>query len=262
MIHSFLQFLTNRWPLSRGRHFIFRNLKSSGLLINFSESIGQVTPSRYGFQIHCLLGDRVSDWLKVFGDYEKGTDAFFLSQKKEPGIFLDIGANVGFYSLLHASQNKVDAIWSFEPNPKPRECLEKSIKVNNYTDQITVFPCALSNEDGKAFFDFEEGLSGSGHLSESGETEVQIRSFSKLWKEQGSPVITTIKMDVEGHEWQVLQAMEAMLIRDKPRIVIELVDEQLQRYGASSEIIVNFLSKLGYKKIGGYELNTFFEYSF
>lgn len=53
---------------------------------------------------------------------------------------------------------------------KPRESLEKSTSISSYDTKVTVFPCALSNE---------EWLSGSGFLSESGEKKVQIRSFFK-----------------------------------------------------------------------------------
>lgn len=179
-------------------------------------------------------------------------------------MFLDIGANVGFYSLLHASKSLVTGTWAFEPNPKPRGALEKSVVSNKFESLIKVFPYALSDSDGQASFTFEEGVSGSGHISskdEGGEIEVEIRAFSGLWEEAGEPKVSIIKIDVEGHEWQVLQAMKVMLERDHPKIVIELVDDQLERFDSSAEQIKQYLSGLGYKIVGGYELNSFFEYS-
>lgn len=261
-MYKALKFIFNHYPFTRGRHFIFRNLSSTGLLSKISRSSGDLVKCRKGFQLSCLKNDRVSDWLKVFGDYEKGTDAYFLSQHKAEGYFLDIGSNVGYYSLLHAKMGLVKGVWSFEPNPQPRKALEKSVRENNFQDQITVFPYALSDEEGVVNFHFEEGISGSGHISANSEDgiKVELKKFSDLWEKNGAPKVSIIKIDVEGHEWQVLQCMQEMLKRDHPKIVIELVNEQLERFGSSSKLITDYLENEGYCKVGGYELNSFFEY--
>lgn len=261
MIVNIALFLTRKWPFVRGRHFLFRKYTNTGLLSSISAETGNECLSRKGFRISCLPNDRVSDWLKVFGNYELGTDKILLemSSSKE-GVFLDVGANVGYYSLLLSSENSQLKVWAFEPNSLPRAALEQSVKNNSLGSRVKVFPVALSDHDGEMSFSVEEGISGSGHLTTSVElsNKVTVRQFERLWAEEGSPEICCVKLDVEGHEFQVLCAMRKMLERDRPPLVVELVEEQLMRSGSSIKEVKDFLTSLGYKEEGGFELNAFF----
>ena len=262
MIEKFILSITKNWPFNRGRHFFFRNLEATGLLVNLSDYVGRMIPTRMGLKMRGIPRDRVSDWLKIFGQYELGTDKYLLRYKNTPGLFLDIGSNIGYYTMLLANANKDRRVWAFEPNPSPRECLEDSVEMNGFTERVMVFPFALSDKDGEADFIFQKGVSGSGHISKEkeGTIKVAIKNFQELWQRNDSPRIALLKIDVEGHEWQVLSGMEEMLKRDRPNIVVELVDAQLARGGSSSVQICDFLRGLGYEKTGSYELNSFFEF--
>lgn len=262
MINKLALLLTRNWPFVRGRHFLFRKYTDMGMVASISAKIGNECQSRSGFWITCLANDRVSDWLKVFGNYEVGTDKTLLEMSSSgDGRFLDIGANVGYYSLLLASANPQLNVWAFEPNSSPRTALEKSVERNNLKNQVKVFPVALSDHDGEMSFSVEEGISGSGHLTADNESDskVTVRQFRRLWTEEGSPKIRCVKLDVEGHEFQVLCAMREMLERDRPALVVELVEDQLARSGSSVKEVKELLAGLGYVEQGGFELNTFFK---
>ena len=257
---------TRNWPFVRGRHWLFRRASGAGIVKRLSESIQSGVKTRAGFRIATIEHDRVSDWIKVFGNYEVGTDRFLVGCARSGGLFLDIGSNIGYYSLLVASQHVSRNVWAFDPNPLVRECLENSIRLNSYHERVRVFPYALSDHDGHSAMIIEEGVSGSGHLSESndgnegGLAEIEIREFDPIWQAAGSPEVSSVKIDVEGHELQVLKAMKSVLEQNHPDIVIELVEDQLNRYGSSVEGVVGFLEGIGYMKIGDFELNSFFRY--
>lgn len=255
--------LAQKWPFVRGRHFLFRKLESNGKLKKSLEDLKSPFSCRHGFEMFGIQKDRVSDWLKLFGNYEVGTDKYFLSRSLgAEQLFLDIGANVGYYSMLLSHANPQAHVWAFEPNPLPRECLDKSISFAKLSDRVTVYPFGLSDSDREENLVFEQGVSGSGHISPDSEVgvEIQLRSFQSLWESQNKPSVGLVKIDVEGHEWQVLATMKEMLQRDHPDLVIELVDEQLKRFGSSSQEITAFLEGMGYQNVGGFELNTFFEH--
>lgn len=134
---------------------------------------------------------------------------------KEATIFWDVGAHVGWYSVLASLTMQQGTIVSFEPNPMNIACLKKHISINN-RQNIHVVPYALSSSCGKSHF---SGGKQQGHLSETGKLEVEMITADKYINDTGK-VPDLIKMDIEGAELEFLKGANALLTEHHPTLVI------------------------------------------
>lgn len=172
------------------------------------------------------------------GTYEREQTRLFEQLLSPGGVVLDVGANVGYYTLL-ASVLVGDggAVHAFEPEPRNAEFLRHHLRVNRARN-VTVQQAAVSDREGTARFEFGSG-SGTGHLGESGTLEVRTLRLDDYCAEHRI-VPTAIKIDVEGAEMSVLVGARETLIRHRP--VIFLSTHGAEVHAAS----LGFLRGLGY----------------
>jgi len=157
-----------------------------------------------GSAIHrCWLG---------FYEYEKQQ---WISREVRPkSVFWDIGANVGFYSLLASKLVRSGKVFAFEPVPRNLEHLRKHLVLNRVTN-VEVLPIAVSDENGSARFQVEQ--SGSmGHLSGEGSITVQIATLDSLVDEGKVLPPDYVKMDIEGAELLALRGSSRTFQRFRP----------------------------------------------
>lgn len=120
--------------------------------------------------------------------------AFALHFLRDGDLFVDIGANVGAYSLLaHTVGAKAIA---FEPHPKTFSSLLRNFEANNA--EIEAYKAALSDIEGEGFL--TEDLGARNHLSKTG-IPVSIRTLDSIL---GSRQASLVKLDVEGAETRVI----------------------------------------------------------
>ena len=173
-----------------------------------------------------------------------------LNQKKEDSYFYDVGANIGLYSWLCRKLSSNRKILAFEPDPKNFELLQMT-KENSKIENINLFNIALSNRMETVSFQQDTLTSATGMISD-GQTP-WIEKY--LGQETNSIQVSTdyldnntfkahkpslIKIDVEGHELEVLRGGEKKLSQCKPLLLIESFPPNLDK-------VVNFLTKLGYR---------------
>ncbi len=163
-------------------------------------------------------------WL---GNYDfRQTECFEKFLKKGDVVF-DIGAHVGFYSLLSAELvGENGEIFSFEPLLENYEYLKKHIKINNYKN-IIAFNVAVSDREGAPFFSKGE-YAATGRLADSGEIKVNAIAIDDWIKNKRLPVPNVIKIDVEGAEVKVLKGAEATLKKFHPFIFLSVHGEKLK----------------------------------
>jgi FkbM family methyltransferase len=181
--------------------------------------------------------------IKFFkGTYEKERTEMFLKIIKEGDIFYDIGAHFGFYSLI-ASQIIGDKgkIYAFEPHPYNLKILRKHIELNNITN-VVIISAAVSDKPGKAKFAYGTGT-GTGHLSEKGDIEVDIVSIDDLIQKKEILPPSIIKIDVEGAEILVLKGAWNTITLFYP--VIFLAAHSIELLRNTDQMLLN----INYKKI-------------
>jgi FkbM family methyltransferase len=183
-------------------------------------------------------------WEIVWNGYDS-YEYVKLFEKLSPNInsFLDIGSNIGFYSLIFASQNPKGIAYSFEPSPGPFHYLNENIKLNLFENQIKPFKIALSDKSGKTTFvaaytskySYLEypTLGGSGHIkgartdTSSVEFDVQTETLDRFVIENNIKSIDLIKLDTEETEHIILQNGLNTLSEHKPIVVCEIFSNQV-----------------------------------
>lgn len=158
------------------------------------------------------------------------------------GLFVDVGANVGYWSLLAAARGS--RVIAFEPGPPMVESFKENIALNPQLHDIDIRPVAVSDHPHDALLSIpENGERGLANLHSTGGSGVTIQAQTL---DQALAIITTpidvLKMDIEGHEVQALAGAEDTFARLRPRLVaVELVGAHLARAGKRPEDVTQWL---------------------
>jgi FkbM family methyltransferase len=134
------------------------------------------------------------------GLHEFADMAFVLHVLKPSDVFLDVGANVGSYTVLASAVCGARTI-AFEPDPHTAEDLRRNIEVNALDDLVEVHEVALGSAAGDAAFTVGRGPAN--RIAVSGEAS-QIVPMRRLDDIPGAREATLIKLDVEGYGADVL----------------------------------------------------------
>jgi FkbM family methyltransferase len=180
-----------------------------------------VSVRRHGATIHLNPEDPVVSGALALNVYEKPETEFFLSVCRPGMTFLDIGANVGYYSALALARfqghGKVIAL---EPDPVSYTYLQRTVAANG---QATCIPRAASDHFGSMRLFLNSDNKGDNRLYAndlaSGSIEVAVVTVDGLLAELGVACADLIKVDVQGYEGHVFQGM-AETIRRSPRLII------------------------------------------
>lgn len=166
-------------------------------------------------------------------------NSFKLAKPGSSAIVLDVGSNFGFLSLVWAqtlaSSGKV---YSFEPNEQVFNCLNKSIKLNSFTNILTE-NMAVGSKSGETDI-FINGISSNIHATKSSGyiKTVPIKSIDDYYMQTSPESCDLIKIDVDGYEYEVLQGAKHTLTKFEPLVIIETNGDQR---------IMDFMNLLNYK---------------
>lgn len=156
------------------------------------------------------------------------------------GVFLDIGAHIGYYSLYFLPI--ATAIYSFEPDPRVRVHLEANLKGKT---KVEIVPSAVGAAAGKASFTQEADaafshLTAGGEGSGVGQIEVNVVTVDGFVAERGIEV-EAIKIDAEDHDIEVLMGSTRVLKEQRPIVLTEAPLE---------ETLFELMRGVGYRVFG------------
>jgi FkbM family methyltransferase len=252
---SALRFLAHRNPFDRGRWPMLSALTGDARCRDWLAGLENPTKTRRGFRVFTLAGDLTSDWIKLHGQHETGTERFMLRHLRPGSTFLDIGANIGYFSLLAAVTGGASAV-SFEPQRPIAQLLLKSAAQNGVSERVRVEQLALSNAPGTARMTSCPGNTGHSRLAGAGDGDVEpypvpVATLDDWLRENPSGKVSVCKIDTEGAELRVLEGMRQLLDRDGPAIVVEVIEGSLAGFGASGTEVVDLLGRHGYTDVTG-----------
>ena len=162
-------------------------------------------------------------------------DILYLRAHVREGTLIDVGANVGLVTLLVADQ--IQHALLFEPNPIAVQRARENLALNRL--KFEVHELALSDTTGSVEFEDEGGVSTCNRTVSGFPTSLPTRKVSCVrldeFLAQHPPryPISAVKIDVEGHETQVLAGMKECLRHSRPRLVMF---EYLQRTNLSETL--------------------------
>ncbi|MDF0552044.1 FkbM family methyltransferase [Kamptonema sp. UHCC 0994] len=179
--------------------------------------------------------------------WEPHVETVVINLLKPGSVFVDIGANIGYYTLLASSllQNSGKVI-AFEPNPLNLQLIYASIVENRFSN-ITVYPFAVS--DSQQILGFSTESSNGNVVSEGNVSAVNNQMFVSAIKGDDlllqEKQINLIKLDIEYHEPWALRGMDKTIKKHRPIIITEFHRkivgqeylEQIKEYGYSLGII-------------------------
>jgi FkbM family methyltransferase len=208
-----------------------------------------------GALLRVNLSDRMVSYGIISRNYEKAETQFLRSNVKKGDIVADIGANIGYYTIVLASiVGPTGRVYSFEPLPDMFETLELSIRRNGFESRVIAHNVAISDRGG-AIPMFHDSTSivdygaqiVSGQDNRPGASLIEVPT-GRLSDFIPDPKLDFIKIDVEGAEQIVLGGSLDLLERCHPVILSEINVKQLQSVSnRTPSDYVRLLSSVGYK---------------
>jgi FkbM family methyltransferase len=203
-----------------------------------------------GARLLCDLNDSVQRSLFYSGTYEPALTKVIQASLRPGDLFLDVGANVGHYSLLVAkllgSTAKVHAI---EASQQTADLLRETVTRNQLEDKITVHQIAASNRNGRMVLATPKESTcymAMRHLAPEGGPGEMV-DVVRL-DEYLNVVPTVVKIDIEGADFRALIGMDRFFRESPPRCVfVEAMDEQLARFGDNTKDMIEYMSSVGYR---------------
>lgn len=190
-------------------------------------------------------------WTAIYLGLTEYDDMMFTLKYLRPGdAFIDVGANIGYYSLLASSANEGAAVLAYEPHPTGSRRLRENAQLNRF-ENIVVRAVALGGTDGvaqltTALFD-ENRIQVPGHDADS--VEVPMVTLDGDLRQNGiDPAsVAVVKIDTEGYEASVLAgAGQLLATRPGPVWIVEMSNLG-RRYGFEGSEVVQVFEKLGYR---------------
>lgn len=166
--------------------------------------------------------------------WEKVSNALWTTLSREAATIIDVGANTGVYALLARSVNPTAEIIALEPIERVFLKLQDNIALNDH--RIHALAAAASDRDGTAIiYDqpsehvLSVSLNKGFNTWQSGlrEVPVKTRSLDSLTNEFGWTRVDLVKIDTETHEPEVLEGFRTVLLRDRPTLLIEILNDEV-----------------------------------
>ena len=187
----------------------------------------------------------------IHGYFYKGPTELLKKIVKEGMIVVDLGANIGYFTLIAAELvGEKGRVYAFEPEPNNHRLLVKNIELNGYNNIIPLQK-AVSNQAGVTKLFLAPLTAGAHRINDShygrGSIEIETVALDEFFKDRESRV-DVVTMDVIGAEMAVLQGMREILKKNHGiKIIGEFFPEFIRRSGYSLEDGLNELIKDGFK---------------
>jgi FkbM family methyltransferase len=192
------------------------------------------------------LSDRFVSLGCLQDQYEIAETRFLRGVLKPGDVFIDVGANVGWYTMLASTViGESGHVHAFEPRRPIVDYLQRTAALNGLEKLISIYPIGLSNEVKSETLMWSAGSSNGGGASFARDDismdmvyqAIEVQSLDSL----NLGHVDVIKIDVEGAEPLVAEGAKATIESYRPIILTEVLPSQLQRVcGCSPESYFNF----------------------
>ncbi|MCI0539902.1 MAG: FkbM family methyltransferase [Verrucomicrobiales bacterium] len=205
------------------------------------------------FKILVRTGEEVGRRIYYHGALIEPEIDFVRDTIQPNDVCFDVGANVGYYTLLMAKLAPQGRVHAFEPVPLNYHLLSASVLANGFTN-VSVNQLAVSDSEGRANFVLAEdsaysSLRNTERKGVAREFQVATTSLSQYCDRLGIHKVDFLKVDVEGAEEQVVSGARAILADParRPRVImLELYDPMLAKFGSSIPRMLDLMRSFRY----------------
>jgi FkbM family methyltransferase len=183
------------------------------------------------------------------GVWEPGETALLLDWLAPGMTFVDIGAHVGYYTVLAARRvSPGGLVFAFEPSPLNYELLLANVWRNELTN-VVCYPWAVSDHMGFPDLFLDERNTGDNRLFQDDRGPgVRVRAVALDALPSIRPPIDVVKIDVQGAEEAVIEGMKHLLSRSpSARVVLEYWPFGLRALGRDERGALEYYRSLGYR---------------
>jgi FkbM family methyltransferase len=206
------------------------------------------SPPKHGDKYKILgrwmyIDDKDSIQLTKNGLYNHEQTQIIKKLVKKKHIVLDIGAHIGYFTLIMAQQAK--QVYAFEPEIRNFEILKKNIELNKI-ENVKLYNVAVAENKGNTTLHLCEMNRGMhriypSHWCNDGTAKVETVKIDDMIKEADF-----IKMDIEGAELGALKGMKKLLKKCDSTVIMEFHPQSITEYGANPRDIYDLMASLGY----------------
>jgi FkbM family methyltransferase len=200
-----------------------------------------------------LPGDVISDYIAFTGVYERRLTRRILELARSGGTFIDVGANLGYFTLLWAGSNPGNKCIAFEAAPRNIDILRRNISRNRLDAQVDVVPSAAGATPGTLRFDVgpaDQTGWGGFTLDEGSARSIDVTVVRVDDLVGPDDTIALLKVDIEGADTWALLGCERLL---KAGAIKEIWYEQhkprMRSLGISLDDHQRYLKRMGYLSI-------------
>ena len=199
----------------------------------------------------------INDWIQqnlyFLNQYEERELRFLESMLKPGDIFIDVGANIGLFSLVaSAIIGESGKVYAFEPYSKNFDKLLHHIKLNGL-ENVIAERRAVSDKSGWIDLKANEDDDNDGMISAYVDTFTSSETVPTIGLDQYitgniKQPIRFIKMDIEGGEYLAIKGMSSTLTKDHPVVLVEINPDILSKNGITPTMIEDVFFRLQYSK--------------
>jgi FkbM family methyltransferase len=241
-------------PWSTGKLFLYNSIAEH--LWWLETNVSSLTV--FGSTLQVDASDIVGKHIYYFGIWEPKL-TYWIQHRLCPGdIFIDIGANIGYYSLLASRLvGNSGKVISIEALPQIFDLLESNLKKNGVCNVRTINTAAWDKQEKVKIFTRQEGATGVTTLMAEWANQWHLQQQLEVDAKPLSVILTTeeirnarlMKIDVEGAEWHVISEMKSWLsqTREDFEITIEISRRMMQTQGVSLNDILHLFAEFGFQ---------------
>lgn len=202
------------------------------------------------------LSEHIGSQIFWRGAYSPGPLAAFDRLLNPDSVVLDIGANIGEFTLFAAKRARGGAVHAFEPVKETFARLTANVRANHF-DNVVLNRLALGSVSGVATvvggdLNWDDGTVNRGVPSVTpGATgigeKVSIATLDGYLAAAGVARVDVVKIDIEGGELEAFRGAPKMLQNMRPDLLVEVNEETCRRAGHAASELTGLLEKAGYR---------------
>jgi FkbM family methyltransferase len=236
---------TRRFPVDYGKKTIAHFIKLPGEEIIYTNSLGvklRIDPAEYQMK-----------QIYLYDYYEKNTIRHLKRLCERSFTFVDVGANIGFYSLVMGKLlQETGIVYSFEPNGYTYEKFKENIELNQLHN-ISLHKVGLSDTEKDVDIVYNLHNSGTASIFKSAtaaekKETIRVMKFDDFCNVENLENINLLKVDIEGSELPFLMGAEyALKQNQKLAMAVEMMDENCVSIGYTISELFQYIIGLGFK---------------
>ena len=207
--------------------------------------------TRFGMRMRVHPNEVLGRRILCTGFWEPEITALFGELLSPGDVVLDIGANIGYFTLLASKLvRETGKVLAFEPQSSNRALLLENILLNG-AQNVQVFAMGLADQNGEARLyrgtPRNPGLSSIRPAQNGPSERIELRRGDEIISRDLWQRVRLIKMDIEGAELSALRGLFAVLATNAAiNLLVEVTPSYLEEMGDSEEGLLTFLRELGY----------------